>query len=135
MKRALLVDDDEVFCSHLAEALGREAQNCRIVTAGNGKEAEKIMGSSRIDFVITDLNMPGMDGYDFISRARENYPDIPILAMTGTKTPEVEERLRTLGVPKCIEKPFNIREMVPLILSELRGKLNDDSRQPEPEFI
>jgi CheY-like chemotaxis protein len=67
MKKALLVDDDEVFCSHLAEALGKCVQNCRIVTAGNGKEAGKIMESSRIDFVITDLNMPEMDGYEFAS--------------------------------------------------------------------
>ena len=91
MKRALVVDDDEVFCSHLAEALDRCVQNCCIVTAGNGKEAKKIMESSRIDFVITDLNMPGMNGYDFIAHARENYPDMPIMAMTGTKTLEVED--------------------------------------------
>jgi CheY-like chemotaxis protein len=125
MKMALVVDDDEVFCSCLAEALGT-AQNCCIVTAINGKEAEKIMESFRMDFVITDLNMPGMNGYEFISHTRENYPDIPIVAMTGTKTPEVEERLRTLGVPQCIEKPFNVTEMVPLILKELRENIGHD---------
>ena len=126
MKRALLVDDDELFCSHLAEALGNCVRDCSIVTARNGEEVAKIMEASPVDFVITDLNMPEMNGYDFISQAKKNFPDIPILAMTGTKTPEVEKRLRTLGVPQCIEKPFNVKEMVPLILSELRGNFSDD---------
>lgn len=108
--------------------------NCRIVTAGNGREAEEIMDSSPIHFVITDLNMPGMNGYDFISHARENYPDIPILAMTGTKTPEVAARLRALGVARCIEKQFNVKEMVPMILEELRGTLSDVSAKQHPEF-
>ena len=124
MKRALLVDDDETFCSHLVQALGRCVKNCVVVTAGNGKEAIKIMESSRIDFVITDLNMPEMSGYEFIFHARENYPDIPILVLTGVKTPEVEERLRSLGVVRCIEKPFDPKEVAPLVLSEFGGILN-----------
>lgn len=134
MKRALVVDDDHVFCSCLAEALGRCMQNCRIVTAGNGREAEKIMDSSPIDFIITDLNMPGMNGYDFISHIRENHPDIPVLAMTGTKTPEVVARLRALGVPQCIEKQFNVKEMVPMILDGLRGNRSGVSTKQDPGF-
>jgi CheY-like chemotaxis protein len=124
MKRALLIDDDEVFCSHLVQVLIGHLKNCAVVTAGNGKDAVKIMGSSRIDFVITDLNMPEMSGYEFISHTRVNYPDMPILVMTGIKTPEVEERLRSLGVLRCIEKPFDPKEVAPLILSELGGILN-----------
>jgi CheY-like chemotaxis protein len=120
MKKALLVDDDEFFCTHLANVLSRCVEDCCILTAENGKDAEKIMGSFRIDFVITDLNMPEMNGYEFIFRARQNYPGLPILVMTGTKTPEVEKRLRSLGVLRCIEKPFNVKDMVPQILSELR---------------
>ena len=134
MKRALLVDDDEDFCSHLAETLDRCVQNCCIITARNGKEAARIMAVTPVDFIITDLNMPRMDGYGFISHARKNFPDIPILAMTGTKTPEVEKRLRTLGVARCIEKPFDVKEIVPLILSELQGKISSDSTQPGPGF-
>jgi CheY-like chemotaxis protein len=124
MKRALLVDDDEVFCLHLVQVLGRHAKNCAVVTAGNGKDAVKILASSRIDFIITDLNMPEMNGYEFISHARANYPDMPILVVTGIKTPEVEERLRALGIARCIEKPFDPKEVAPLILSELGGILN-----------
>jgi len=121
MKKILLVDDDEVFCSQLLEALAERLKDCAIVTAVNGKEAEKIMRSSRIDFVITDLNMPEMDGYEFVARARADHPDVPILVITGMKTAEVEERLRSLGIFRCIEKPFDVRAMVPLILGELGG--------------
>jgi CheY-like chemotaxis protein len=124
MKRALLIDDDEVFCSQVVQALGRHVKNCAVFTAVNGKEAVKIMEASRIDFVITDLNMPEMNGYEFISHARAHYPDIPILVVTGIKTPEVEERLRSLGIARCIEKPFDPKEVAPLILNELGGILN-----------
>jgi CheY-like chemotaxis protein len=127
MKTALLVDDDEIFCLLLLEALAERLKNCALVVAGNGREAEQITASSRIDFVITDLNMPVMDGYEFIARTRVNHPDLPILVMTGKKTPEVEQRLQALGIPRCLEKPFDIRTMVPRILEELAGITGDDS--------
>jgi CheY-like chemotaxis protein len=111
----------------LLEALAECLKNCTIVVACNGKEAEQITASSRIDFVITDLNMPGMDGYEFISRTRVNHPDLPILVMTGKKTPEVEQRLQALGIPRCLEKPFYVRDIVPRILDELAGITREDS--------
>src|SRR5512143_1060486 len=105
MKRALLVDDDEVFCSHLAEAISRCVKDCTFITARNGNEASKIMAADRVDVIITDLNMPVMSGYEVVSHVRSRYPDMPIIVMTGMKTPEVEERLRALGILRCIEKP------------------------------
>jgi len=124
MKIALLIDDDEVYCSQVMQALGRNIKNCVVYSAGNGREAVKIMEALRFDFVITDLNMPEMNGYEFISHARAHYPDIPILVVTGIKTPEVEERLRSLGIARCIEKTFDPKEVAPLILKEFAGILN-----------
>jgi CheY-like chemotaxis protein len=135
MKKALVVDDDEVFCRNLVNALGRCFKNCAVYTARNGKEAAKIMEHTPVDFVITDLNMPVMGGYEFVSHARTHYPDVPILVMSGTKTPEVETRLRTLGVSRCIEKQFNVKEMVPMILDELRGNISDVSTKQDAGFI
>lgn len=134
MKRALVVDDDVVFCANLAEAFGECVKNCSVLTARNGKEAAKIMEAAPVDFIITDLNMPEMGGYEFISRARDANPGVPIMAMTGTKTSEVEARLRALGVARCIEKPFNAKEMMPLILDELRRSAGGVSTKPDPGF-
>jgi CheY-like chemotaxis protein len=130
MKTALLVDDDQIFCMQLIEVLDECLKNCFIVVAGNGKEAEKITRSSQLDFVLTDLNMPVMDGYEFVSRAKVSHPFLPILIMTGMKTPEVERRLHLLGISRCIQKPFDIRDMVPQILSELAGIISDDDFKP-----
>jgi two-component system, response regulator YesN len=125
IKRALIVDDDEIFCAHLAEAFEGCVNNCTCVTARNGAEAAKVMANIRFDVVITDLNMPAMSGYEFIKHTKEHYPDMPILAMTGTKTPEVLARLHAIGVQQCIEKPFNVKDMVPTIFHELREKISD----------
>lgn len=135
MKRALVVDDDNVFCANLAEAFGKCVKNCAVITARNGKEAAKILEAAPVDFIITDLNMPEMGGYEFVSLLRANYPDIPVLAMTGTKTPEVAARLRALGVSRCIEKQFNVKEMVPMILDGLRGNRSDVSTKQDPGFV
>jgi CheY-like chemotaxis protein len=130
MKTALIVDDDKFFCELLVQALGRCVKDCAIVTAGNGKEAAAIMHASRVDFIITDLNMPEMDGYKFLSYARAHYPDVPALVVTETKTPDVEKRLRAIGITRCIEKTFDIKDMVPLILGELGGIVGEGSLQP-----
>jgi len=135
MKRVLLIDDDRFYCSHLAEALGNCVDDCCVVTAGNGKEAEKVMESSKIDCIITDLDMPEMNGYDFISRTRKSHREIPILAITGAVTPEKDARLRTLGVPQCIEKQFNTSDMVPLILNALKGNLGEDAAKHDMRMI
>lgn len=112
MKKVLLVDDDETLNGILAHALSECGEGFVTATAGNGKEALRILEKFPADFVITDLNMPVMDGYEFLLHAKEHYPDIPVFVMTGVKTFDVEKKLRSLGVSQCMEKPADITEAV-----------------------
>ena len=112
MKKVLLVDDDESFIWFLANALRECEEDFVTETAWNGKEAVKILEEFSADFVITDLNMPVMNGYEFLLHAKEHFPGMPVFVMTGVKTLEVEKRLRQMGVSQCMEKPSDITEVV-----------------------
>ena len=112
MKKVLLVDDDESFIWFLANALSECGEDFVTATTWNGKEAVKILEEFPADFVITDLNMPVMNGYEFLLHAKEHFPGLPVFVMTGVKTLEVEKRLRSLGVSQCMEKPSDITEVV-----------------------
>jgi CheY-like chemotaxis protein len=85
----------------------------------NGKEAVGILKSYPVEFVLTDLNMPEMDGYELLRYLRKNYPEMLVFAMTSDLTPEVEERLCLMDVKQPFEKPFGIRMLALKIAAEL----------------
>ena len=111
MKSILIIDDDELILSVLAQGLRSCMSECNIFTAENGKEAVKILDTVAVDLIVTDLNMPEMDGYELLNYTRKNKPDIKAVVMTADFSPEVERRLLPLGVSKCFEKPFSFKEL------------------------
>ena len=112
MKKVLLVDDDESFIWFLANALRECEEDFVTETAWNGKEAVKILEEFSVDFVITDLNMPVMNGYELLLHAKEHFPDIPVFVMTGVKTLEMGKKLHAMGVSRFMEKHSDITEVV-----------------------
>ena len=139
LKNILVVDDAESFLRALADWLSISAASWKILTAENGSEALEILKSVQVDFIVTDLQMPVMDGYKLLAYTTKNYPDIPAIAMTGSYTSEAKERLRALGVPKCLEKPFSFKMMENTIMDEFALRANSkrliENCQPEHCFI
>ncbi|OGR07867.1 MAG: hypothetical protein A2511_11550 [Deltaproteobacteria bacterium RIFOXYD12_FULL_50_9] len=117
MDQVLIVDDDEGFLLSLKDMLAGGRQNFGILTAGNGLEALKVLGSTTVNLVVTDLKMPEMDGFDLLANISTSHPDLPVIVMTAYGTPEMENRLKDMGAFQYIEKPidFNI----------LLNKIND----------
>jgi two-component system, cell cycle response regulator CpdR len=96
-RRVLVVDDDPLVRDLTASML--EDLGCDIVTADAGPIAlEKLAEDDRIEVLITDIQMPGMDGYELIEKARDRWPRLRVLACSGY--PNFER-----GVP-LIRKPF-----------------------------
>lgn len=124
MKTILVVDDDRMILRLAREALKEEALGYAVRTAQNGEEALKIIQSEPVDLVMTDLKMPGMDGFALLSHMNGRHRDIPVIVMTGYGSPEISRRLQRKGVFDTIEKPFEI--------DALRGKIaeafNGDSK-------
>lgn len=119
MKIILLVDDNALIKEVLALRIRSVLRDVRIMTAGNGKEALEILKNTPVSLVLTDIQMPVMNGYELIEYCRTIRPDIPVYAMTGERTPDVVRRLTLLGVPLTVEKPFDFDEMVSRIREAL----------------
>ena len=103
-KTVLLIDDHQRFLTALAEGLEACGSSFSILTAENGYRALRLLESAHVDLVVTDLRMPVMNGFDFISHMKKKYPGIPVIVMSSFLDPEVETRLRGLGVSQSIEK-------------------------------
>lgn len=80
-KKVLIVDDERLIVEVIAEYLQFEGYDS--CTALNGEEGLRQLEEQHPDLVITDMRMPGMDGYEFARRVRQAY-DIPIIMLTGT---------------------------------------------------
>lgn len=119
-KHILLIDDNKYLLDVFVIRLTLCLKNYRILTARNGKQGVEILRSTPVDFVLTDLDMPEMDGYQFIEYARKHFPSLPVYAMTSDCESENRERLRSLGIRECIEKPFLVEEVTHRIMKRVR---------------
>jgi len=81
-----------------------------VTEAVDGSDAVAKLSAGRFDLVVTDLWMPGIDGFGVIAEAKRLHPATPVLALTGgalsTGGPDLGERARTAGADLVIEKPM-----------------------------
>lgn len=116
-KSILVVDDEPQIVKVLHAYL--EKANFRVLTAGDGPAALRIFQQQHPDFVILDLNLPGMDGLD-VCRALRRESEVPVLMLTA----RVEEADRLigleLGADDYVVKPFSPREVVARVRTIMR---------------
>ena len=99
----LVVEDEDAVRAVVAEAL-RE-QGCRVLEAGDGSAGLQVLNSrERIDLLVTDVGLPGLNGRQLADAARERRPGLPVLLITGYAGGAVEEALPA-GM-EVISKPF-----------------------------
>lgn len=113
MKNILIVDDEETILITLVEwfASAHADWSFNIVTATNGVEAVKAMASTKIDLLITDLNMPKMDGFELLTHVMNDYKSVPIIVISAFATPEIKEKVRNMGATLFIPKPFSFDDL------------------------
>ncbi len=119
MKNVLIVDDERSFLLSLEAGLKQYAKSFTTLTAANGKEAVEVLERSRIDLVVTDLNMPEMDGFQLLALMTKAYPDIPVMIMTAYSTPAIKDRVERLGSFRVQEKPIDFRDLAESIIGSL----------------
>ena len=106
-KVILVVDDSATVRKFVAASLNMKG--FRVVTAGDGIEALERMPSEKFDLIITDLNMPDMDGYEFIRTLRETpeYQDIPIIVLSSMTDLKNKDLAMESGALAFLEKPLS----------------------------
>jgi CheY-like chemotaxis protein len=121
MKKVLIVDDDESFLHSLIDGFKAYEDTFTITTAGDGVEAVAALREHEISLVLTDLNMPRMDGFELVAHLSSNYSEIPVIVMTAFGTPDMEDNLRDMGTFQYIEKPIDFGVLVEKIIKGLDG--------------
>jgi DNA-binding response OmpR family regulator len=108
LKTVLLVDDEDLFRSSVAEALSAPRGPFAVLTAADGAQALEILRRQDVDLLITDLHMPVLDGIELLREFMGLQPGRPALVLTAHGSPEIEEHLRLLGGVSYLEKPIDL---------------------------
>ena len=113
MKRILVIDDDVNMRELVVEILG-DLDGVEVISASDGREALAIPCSEEFSLVITDMNMPGIDGIEVIRRIRQDRPQVKIMAMSGADKIETRDALLKvadlMGVSDSFEKLAIIKD-------------------------
>ncbi|MDJ0855708.1 MAG: response regulator [Desulfobacterales bacterium] len=121
MHSVLLVDDDQTTTVLIARKLKAYCGQFRILTAQDGLEALEQLAQGQIDMVVTDLNMPHMDGFELLTHLNNAYPHIPAVVMTAYNTQEVETHLAEAHQVRVIEKPIDYDALIQSIQRTLKN--------------
>jgi DNA-binding NtrC family response regulator len=105
MADVLIVDDDDVIRETLLELL---EGNYQCQEASTAEEALRKLQAQRFDVVLTDISMPGLSGAELLQRARELYPETPVIIMSGLSDQEQAHSLMSLGAFDYLLKPFRL---------------------------
>jgi len=135
--RVLIVDDDRMLCSVFKEGLQASGYECD--TAFNGQAALELIsveqfGSRPFDVMVTDIIMPGIDGFEVTEKAKQLNPEIAVIVMTGFDLEESYNKAIMAGAADFIKKPFSLTELTARISRVLRdSKIVSEIRQKQKE--
>ncbi len=111
MKRILVVDDEDDMLWMLQRKLNKNMDDVEILAAHSGEEGLGILGENKIDLVITDINMPGINGLDLLIEIKNLYPETGVMIMTAYPSSDYKDKAMMNGSLRFIEKPFDIHEL------------------------
>jgi len=119
--RALIVDDSSVMRKIVERSLRQAGIDQMVVyEAGNGAEGLDVLKSKNVDLILSDINMPSMDGLEFLRqiRAQNLAPGVPVVMITTESSEEHVKQAILAGARGYIRKPFTaeqVKERVPLV--------------------
>ena len=109
--KILVVDDDKTTRKLLSIYL--KAKGHEVVTAENGLEGIEKVGTENVNLVVTDMNMPYMDGIEFVKNLRADplYAELPIIMVTTEADEDEKKRAFEIGVDDYLVKPTNAEQI------------------------
>lgn len=102
----LVVDDHPINRRLLADQL--TTLGYRVITANDGLDALAVLSANNVDIVLTDVNMPNMDGYRLTQRLRQLNHHFPVIGVTANALAEGKQRCIEAGMDNCLSKPVTL---------------------------
>jgi DNA-binding NtrC family response regulator len=116
-KNVLVVDDEPIVCHSVRRILSK--QNISVEEAFDVDIAQKKISNNKYDLIFLDLKMPKKDGMDVLTTIKENYPDTPVIMITGYGSIDKAIEATKLGAYQFIPKPFTPEELKEVALEAL----------------
>ena len=122
--RLLVIDDDNLVRAALTDML--QTAGFEVVTVSNGRLGLELLDTSPVDAIITDILMPEQEGLETIREARQRFPDIRILAISGGGAGGGETQLlrfaESFGADQTLPKPFTGSQLVAAVRALLASR-------------
>ena len=128
MEKILVVDDERDNLELIRQVL--ELEGMVVQCAASGEEALQIILRRSFLLMITDFNMPGLNGLELTLKVREIAPDMPIILSTGDISPEIPQLAAEIGITKVLDKPFHPDELLETV-RELVAKQKNRTSSPK----
>jgi DNA-binding NarL/FixJ family response regulator len=129
--KILLVDDDRPLLAALVRILRLERPGWEVATATDGAEAMRVLGSEPINLLVTDIQMPGLDGMGLLAAVRRDprLADLPLIFITAQTDRGSMRRGMVSGADDYLTKPFSAEELV----AAIDGRLQRQERGAQGE--
>jgi len=131
-KHILVVDDEEIFRGALSQMLILEG--FQVTQVAHGKLAKNVIGVQDVHAVISDINMPGINGIELMQFSKKTKPDLPFILMTGFADLKETKEAYELGARGFLPKPFKKEELLS-ILDEWFYQKEDKKKEEENQDI
>src|SRR5690606_17032851 len=103
--RVLVVDDNEEHARVASRVLSRDGYSVR--TASSAGDALEMLHTDPVDIVVTDVDMPVMDGLEFLSELKGRFRDQPVVMMSGVSSLDLAVRAVQRGAADFVQKPID----------------------------
>lgn len=121
-EKILIVEDSKEILETILMAYENDPVK-EILLAENGMEALEVLKHNEVHLILTDLNMPKMNGVDFAREVRENLIDTPIVVVSGNNNPKEYEKLLRVGISDFVHKPFELGDLVVTIETHMNKEI------------
>jgi len=125
--KVLIVDDDQAWLRLIQAELEEYTDSFAVIVADGGDAALDILKNNHISLVVSDLRMPGMDGFDLLATILNVYPDIPVFIVTAYDKPKTRDVVFKSGAAGYLKKPFSGDELAEEIINTLQKKAEGGS--------
>jgi len=122
MTRILIVDDDPSILDMLRDSLALSDEDYQVTCTGGGPSALQQLEEGSFDLLLTDFQMPGMNGLELARAARRMAPGTRVVLMTAYGDgARLQDRIHALALDGCLRKPFSLGELREMVRDSLEG--------------
>lgn len=121
MDTILIVDDSSMLINYLESSLTKYEDRFNFIFAKDGMDAIELIKDNEISLIVTDLQMPRIDGLGLLAYVHKFHPSIPCIVMSAHGTPAIIENLQS-DILQFIEKPFTADALADIITNALKSE-------------